>query len=161
MCINRFCNRPCFDSPGQIALLPFAISPERGTSQGDVYSPVTWIALFDVLLCFLEKYPDFPGIFSLPQPGGTLYRAREVFDDAEDLRTRAGTLTGCQRMAGLVSTNALVFNRTIACKKPRVFRSCGRSLPRPSKFVARVLYNAGSHFWRILQSPLELPNLLL
>jgi len=35
----------------------FAFNPERGTGQGDIRSPFTWLAVFDVLLTMLKNTP--------------------------------------------------------------------------------------------------------
>ena len=40
---------------GEAGVSPFAFNPERGTGQGDISSPHTWEAVFDILLRALEK----------------------------------------------------------------------------------------------------------
>ena len=39
---------------GEAGESPFAFNPERGTGQGDISSPHTWEAVFDILLRALE-----------------------------------------------------------------------------------------------------------
>jgi len=39
-----------WDLHGLLGVQPFAFNPERGTGQGDIHSPFTWLAVFDVLL---------------------------------------------------------------------------------------------------------------
>ena len=47
---------------------PFTFNPERGTGQGDISSPHTWVAVFDILLRALEVVSSDP--FLLVSKGG-------------------------------------------------------------------------------------------
>ena len=136
------------DQQGLEALLPHSFTPERGTGQGDIHSPFTWLAVFDVLLTMLAADTDSSDHIYLPKSDGTLYRARDVCY-ADDLQSQARTLRGLQRMADLVSVYALVFNLSIAFKKLRVFHYCGIS-PPSVEFL--VLHLAG---WREQSVPIR------
>jgi len=43
-----------WDLHGLLGVQPFAFNPERGTGQGDIHSPFTWLEVLDVLLTMLE-----------------------------------------------------------------------------------------------------------
>ena len=107
-----------------------AFNPERGTGQGDSYSPFTWQAVFDILLCMVERTPSTAHHFRLRRPDGSQYDARDICYYADDLQPFSATLEGLQRTAYLVSTYALVFSLTIATHKLRAFYFCGRFPPR-------------------------------
>ena len=69
---------------------PFTFNPERGTGQGDISSPHTWVAVFDILLRALEEVKSEP--FLLDCTGGGMYPAPEV-GYADDLISH-GLTTG-------------------------------------------------------------------
>ena len=117
--------------PGLLGVLPFAFNPERGTGQGDIHSPFTWLAVFNVLLTMLEHTPTSDHHFLLRKPDGSTYTARDICF-ADDLQSFGATLEGLQRTANLDSIYAMVFNLSIASHKLRAF-----------------------HFWKLLQPPLE------
>ena len=134
---------------GFSSLLPLAFSPERGTGQGDIHSPFTWLAVFDVLLTLLDQDQDSQEHIYLPKPDGTTYRAKDVCY-ADDLQSVAQTLRALQRMADLVSVFALVFNLHIATHKLRVFHYCGLDPPPPPEFL--VIHVAG---WTPVHIPIR------
>ena len=111
-------------------LQALSFNPERGTGQGDIHSPFTWLAVFDVLLTVLDRQHPSPDYFHLHQPDGsylyTYYPARPICY-ADDLQSFAFTILGLQRTADLVSVFAMVFNLTIATPKLRAFHYGGLS----------------------------------
>jgi len=96
----------------------FAFNPERGTGQGDIHSPFTWLAVFDILLAMLENIPTSNHHLLLRRPDGAYYAARDICF-ADDLQSYGSILEGLQRTAKLVSTYAIVYNLTIALHKLR------------------------------------------
>jgi len=102
---------------------PVHFDPERGTGQGDVSSPATWIDIFDIILRTLEvaAYPD-EGV-PLALPSG----ARAVAPDvacADDLISPAGSLRGLQRKAAIVSVCMGVLGLEVAVPKLRIRKKC-------------------------------------
>ena len=88
---------------------------EVGTGQGDVGSPLNWIAFFDILLCALdEDDTDRP----LLRAKGSLHRSRDT-GYADDLVSITTTLSGLQRKADIVSAFAIMFGLDIAVAKLR------------------------------------------
>jgi hypothetical protein len=88
---------------------------EVGTGQGDVGSPLNWIAFFDILLCALDQDPtDRP----LIRAKGKLIAARDT-GYADDLVSVTTTLSGLQRKADTVSAFAIIFGLDIAIAKLR------------------------------------------
>jgi len=109
-----------WDLAGLAGIRHLSFNPERGTGQGDIYSPFTWLAVFDVLRTMLEHTPSTEHHFLLRRPDGSLYVARDICY-ADDLQSFGSTLEGLQRAADLVSTYAMVFNLSIASHKLRAF----------------------------------------
>eukprot|EP01042_Synura_sphagnicola_P036407 gene36407-biopygen4424 len=126
-----------WDLQGLAGAQQFAFNPKRGTGQGDIHSPFTWLAVFDVLLTMLENTPTSDHHFLLRRPDGSHYAARDICF-ADDLQSFGSTLEGHQRTADLVSTYAMVFNLTIASHKLRVFYYRGRILPTTDPPFIRV-----------------------
>ena len=60
-----------WDLDGLDGIKDLAFNPERGTGQGDIHSPFTWLAVFDVLLCMLELTPSTAHHFRLRRPDGS------------------------------------------------------------------------------------------
>lgn len=88
---------------------------EVGTGQGDVSSPLNWIAFFDILLCALDMdKEDRP----LLRAKGGLHRARDT-GYADDLVSVMTTLQGLQNKADVVSAFAIIFGLDIAIAKLR------------------------------------------
>jgi len=88
---------------------------EVGTGQGDVGSPLNWIAFFDILLCALDReHSDCPLIRSK----GRLTKARDT-GYADDLVSIMTSLAGLQRKANIVSAFAIIFGLDIAVAKLR------------------------------------------
>ena len=79
------------------------------TGQGDIHSPFTWLAVFNVLLTMLEQTPSLEHHFLLHHPDGSLYVARNICS-ADDLQSFGFDLEGLQRTADLFSPYAMVFN---------------------------------------------------
>jgi len=102
---------------------PVAFCPERGTGQGDVSSPATWIAIFDIVLRTLEA-ASFPeeGV-PVALPSGTLTAAPDIAY-ADDLISPAGSLRGLQRKATIVSVCMGVLGLEVATHKLRVRKQC-------------------------------------
>ena len=104
-------------------------SPDRGTGQGDVSSPATWVVSFDIVLCALARVGSDHHSFLLPSTTG-LYRAPDIAF-ADDLLSPARTLKGLQRKADMMSLCAIILGLVIAIKKLRTFH-----IGRPLKVVA-------------------------
>ena len=117
-----------WDVEGLEGLKELSFNPERGTGQGDIHSPFTWLAVFDVLLTVLDCQQPSPDQFHLYRPDGSSYPARPICY-ADDLQSFASTLSGLQHTADLVSVFAMVFNLTIATSKLRAFHYGGLSQP--------------------------------
>jgi len=130
-----------WDLHGLLGLQPLAFNPERGTGQGDIHSPFTWLAVFDVLLTMLENTPTSEHHFLLRKPDGSTYTARDICF-ADDLQSFGATLEGLQRTADLVSTYAMVFNLSIASHKLRAFHFRGLLLP-PLEPLHILVYDPG------------------
>ena len=94
------------------------INPERGTGQGDVSSPQTWVVFFDIILRTLELENE--DSFEYLAPDGSLVRAPDSAY-ADDLFSIAATHSGLQRKANVMSTCAMVLGLKIAQAKLRVF----------------------------------------
>ena len=90
---------------------PFTFNPERGTGQGDISSPHTWVAVFDILLRALKEVSSDP--FLLVSTGGGMYPAPEV-GYADDLISLMGSLLGLQAKADMVSACSQLLGLTIA-----------------------------------------------
>eukprot|EP01042_Synura_sphagnicola_P036331 gene36331-biopygen2414 len=130
-----------WDLHGLLGVQPFAFNPERGTGQGDIHSPFTWLAVFDALLTMLEHTPPSEHQFFLRQPDGSTYTARDIcFSD--DLQSFGATLEGLQRTADLVSTYAMVFNLSTASHKLRAFHFRGL-LQTPLEPMYILVYDPG------------------
>ena len=91
-----------WDLDGLDGIKDLAFNPERGTGQGEIHSPFTWLAVFDVLLCMLERTPSTAHHFRLRRPDGSQYDARDICY-ADDLQSFEATLEGLQRTADLLS----------------------------------------------------------
>jgi len=63
---------------GLEGLKELSFNPERGTGQGDIHSPFTWLAVFDVLLTVLDRKQFSPDHFLLYRPDGSSYPARPI-----------------------------------------------------------------------------------
>lgn len=88
---------------------------EVGTGQGDVGSPLNWIAFFDILLCALELDTTDQPLF---RANGQLHVARDT-GYADDLVSAKSTLAGLQSRADIVSAFAIIFGLDIAVAKLR------------------------------------------
>ena len=91
-----------------------------GTGQGDISSPHTCVAVFDILLRALEEVKSEP--FLLDCTGGGMYPTPEV-GYADDLISLMGSLLGLQDKADMVSACSQLLGLTIASPKLRVFRA--------------------------------------
>ena len=97
---------------------------KMGCGQGDVSSPLTWVAVFDILLSVLED-DDPRGGFRLRRPNGTQYAAPDVCF-ADDLQSFAATLKQLQRKAELVAGYAAITGMQIAEQKLRTYHIRGQ-----------------------------------
>eukprot|EP01042_Synura_sphagnicola_P000928 gene928-biopygen996 len=116
------------DLAGLEGVRHLSFNPERGTGQGDIHSPFTWLAVFDVLLTIVEQTPSSEHHVLLRHPDKSLYVARDICF-ADDLQSFGSTLEGLQRTAELVSTYTIVFNLSIASHKLRAFYFRGMASP--------------------------------
>ena len=81
-----------WDIHGLLGFQPFAFNPERGAGLGDIHSPFTWLAVFDVLLTMPEHTPPSKHQFLLRQPDGSTYTARDICfaDDLQSFLLHSG-----------------------------------------------------------------------
>ena len=112
--------------------------PETGTGQGDVTSPQTWVATFDIVLCALEAVNKRPS-YTMVRQGGIRFSAPEVAY-ADDLLSFASSRQGLQDKSVMMSLSANVLGLTIATKKLRVFKYCGSDLSRQLYQEAILIY---------------------
>ena len=101
-------------------------NPERGIGQGDVSSPATWVAVFDIVLCALAEVESEEHSFLLSSSHGHYYAPDIAY--ADDLLSVARTLDGLQAKADMMSLCAILLGLTIAVKKLRTFY-VGRPIP--------------------------------
>ena len=101
---------------------------EVGTGQGDVGSPLNWIAFFDILLCALDSdSTDRPMV----RAKGKVHQTRDT-GYADDLVSIMTTLFGLQRKADIVSAFAIIFGLDIAIAKLRACKvEWGQENPQP------------------------------
>jgi len=97
---------------------------EMGCGQGNVSSPLTWVAVFDILLCALED-EDTRGGFRLRRQNGTQYAAPDV-GFVDDIQSFAATLAQLQRKAELVAGYAAITGMRVAEQKLRTYHIRGR-----------------------------------
>ena len=114
----------CWMKDGVKGLEGLDFDAKMGCGQGDVSSPLTWVAVFDILLSVLED-DDKHGGFRLRKPTGEEYAAPDVCF-ADDLQSFAATLSQLQRKAELVSGYAAVTGMKIAEGKLRTYHIKGR-----------------------------------
>lgn len=94
-------------------------SPRRGTGQGDVASPLAWIAYFDVVLRMLEEArADDPEPFGLVDLQGRIGAVTD-FAFVDDLVSFAGTADGLQRLADCFSAWSVLVGIDVAIPKLR------------------------------------------
>ena len=98
--------------------LPQPFKVVRGTSQGSVLSPTTWLAFFDILLVALSHVKE--DIILLP---GLPEKLIFVHDPAyiDDLITQSATLELLQQKADIISAFCIIFGLDIALKKLRSY----------------------------------------
>ena len=96
------------------------ILPTVGIGQGDVSSPLTWVVVFDMLLCAMSRVSS-EGLFRLNKPSGEAYAAPDVAY-ADDLISFAASLLGLQRKVDMVSLVASILGLKIAIRKLRLLR---------------------------------------
>ena len=113
-----------------------------GCGQGDVSSPLTWVAVFDILLSALED-DDPHGGFRLRRPIETQYAAPDVCF-ADDLQSFAATLAQLQRKAELVAGYAAITGMRIAEQKLRTYHIRGRQddLRQPASDKGLWIYDS-------------------
>ena len=114
----------CWLKDGLSGLEGLDFNAEMGCGQGDVSSPLTWVAVFDILLSVLEE-DDPHGGFRLRKANGDQYAAPDVCF-ADDLQSFAATLAQLQRKAELVSGFAAVTGMRIAEHKLRTYHVSGQ-----------------------------------
>jgi len=108
-------------------LAGLGFTPGKSTGQGDVCSPITWLAVFDILLTALSRDPS-PTLFQLYDPSGSQYAAPEV-SFADDLNSIAAALLGLQRRVDIVSGFTILTGMSTASSKPRLFHIPGVDEP--------------------------------
>jgi hypothetical protein len=111
-----------------------------GTGQGDVGSPLNWIAFFDILLRALASdSADRP----LVRAKGYVSPTRET-GYADDLVSVMTTLSGLQRNADLVSAFAIIFGLDIAIAKLRACKvEWGQENPQPASNDSLQVHSFG------------------
>eukprot|EP01042_Synura_sphagnicola_P036576 gene36576-biopygen10334 len=111
----------CWLKDGLTGLAGLDFDAEMGCGQGDVSSPLTWVAVFDILLSVLED-DDPHGGFRLRKANGDQYAAPDVCF-ADDLQSFAATLA--RRKAELVSVFTTVTGMRIEEHKLRTYYVSG------------------------------------
>ena len=96
-----------------------SFDPERGTGQGDVSSPYTWVAVFDIVLAALDLEEE--GTLMIEDAKNQAYKAPDV-GYADDLVSNMGSLKGLQAKADLISACTMILGLSIAPHKLRVYR---------------------------------------
>jgi hypothetical protein len=91
---------------------------ERGAGQGDVGSPLNWVAAYDILLTALSTVTE--GAFYIRRPNHTCTQADDIAY-ADDLISSMSTITGLQLKADIVSSFSIIFGLDIATAKLRTF----------------------------------------
>ena len=102
---------------GFITLSEF-FSGERGAGQGDVGSPLNWVAAYDILLCALSTVTT--DNFYVKRSNNTLVPAIDIAY-ADDLISAMSTAAGLQLKADIVSAFSIIFGLDIATVKLRTF----------------------------------------
>ena len=106
--------------------------PERGTGQGDICSPYTWVVFFDIILRALEQVDTDPFLLvddkrgAMPAP----YASR-----VDDLVSLAATRRGIQAKADIVSACAIILGIKIATHKLRIFSQDWTAQPAQLKIL--------------------------
>ena len=95
-----------------------AFTQERGIPQGDVVSPMIWVAVFDVVLDALQVAEQ--GTFYTKDRSGTTLPMEDVAY-ADDLVSVQGTHEGIQRKADMMSAACRILGFELATKKFRAF----------------------------------------
>jgi hypothetical protein len=91
---------------------------QRGIPQGDVASPMIWVAVFDIVLDALARAEQ--GTFYTKDRNGTTKLVTDVAY-ADDLVSLQGTAAGIQNKADMMSAVCLVLGFELATKKFRAF----------------------------------------
>ena len=115
--INGF--TPYSDDDDKNTVKPQYFKTERGTGQGDVSSPLTWMAVMDILLLALNESRPEESLYFMRR-GGVMVEARDTCF-AEDLTSYAANLHGLQRKADIVSAFTIIAGLDVALTKFRVF----------------------------------------
>jgi len=129
-----------WDIEGRDGIRDHSFNSERESGQGDVRSPFTWLAAFDVLLTVLDNQPPSVHQFMLRRPDASRNPARPICY-ADDLRSFASSLPGLQDTAALVSFCSMVFNLSVAVHKLLAFHYYGLSAP-PEDQEALIIHSA-------------------
>ena len=98
-------------------------NPARGVGQGDVHSPYSWNALYDILLCSLEaaiEDPKHDKLRFLIRSQNSCLRTTYDKAYADDLIALAARMGFLQLKADIVSAFAMIFGLKIAEKKLRL-----------------------------------------
>jgi len=91
---------------------------ERGIPQGDVASPMIWVAVFDIVLDALALAEE--GTFYTKDRSGTPRKVGDIAY-ADDLVSVQGTATGLQNKADMMSAICRILGFELAIKKFRAF----------------------------------------
>jgi len=91
---------------------------ERGTGQGDIPSPLNWVAFMDILLAAFEAAGGLP-VYTQDHLGHNRPSADIAY--ADDLISIQRSVEGIQQRADIVSAFCIIFGLRIATKKIRAF----------------------------------------
>ena len=127
-----------------------AFHPETGVGQGDVFSPHTWVAVFDIVLCALDRVDQSDG-FMLTSKEGERYRAPAVCY-ADDVISVASTLEGLQAQGNVMSLCTIVLGLTLAVDKLRAFKCCWATPGRQQSEETLTVFQ--SRLWEASTVPL-------
>jgi hypothetical protein len=99
---------------------PAFFHPMRGVAQGDVPSPLNWVAFFDILLRALEyRDPQFKDVM-IRDSEGVLHSVSDVAY-VDDLMTMVASQEALQHTADIVSGFCAIFGLTMVPEKLRAF----------------------------------------
>ena len=118
--------------------------PERGTGQGDISSPHTWVVFFVIILRALEQVDMDP--FLLVEDKGSTRPAPDA-SYADDLVSLAATRRGLQAKADIVSFCATILGLIIAIQKLRIFSQDWTTQPGQRKQTPQETLTIHSHGW--------------
>ena len=130
--------------------LAMGFTPEMGTGQGDVVSPLAWSAVFDILLTALQRHHFETPAFTTRDLRGYV-TADGILSYVDDLLTIVASHAGLQQCADLVSAFSCLVGIRLAHQKFRAFAP-NWGLPSLSRASTVTIHTPG---WTALDIPLQ------